>query len=199
MTLAGLGVLACAAQPPPEPKGAVSELRSCVVRRDAAAAHDLLTAEGRRVLSLERTARLLQSKDGELLARLTAASAAGASTKVTIHYETNPTVTLVKQDDTNWRIDSAGLLPPASTTVTDALTSLRLALVRLRSDTLWSLMTPQLRRQWDADISGLVEGLRHPEALDVVRRGNRAIVKLPTARTLQFTLEAGTWQLDTVE
>jgi hypothetical protein len=167
-----------------------------VERGDATAVYALLSAEGKRSLGPEGTKRLVAESKHELAqtARSIKANGAHIDASAEARFADGESATLVLEGG-QFRVDAASLLPARPRTPSQALSGLRRALSRRSYPALMALLAGDSESAVEADISSLVDGLEHPETLDIQVNGDVAEVQLPTGHLIKLKREAGVWRV----
>jgi hypothetical protein len=186
----------CASQRIPDPKVTALAYASAAQRGDAAAIYALLTPEGQRALGPAGTRQLVQESRAELgrTAQHIQSSDARVEASAEARFSDGESATLVLEDG-RFRVDAASLLPARPRTPSQALSGLRRALARRSYPALMALMSQDSRGALESDLSALVDGLEHPETLDVQVNGDAAEVQLPTGHRVLLKREAGIWRV----
>jgi hypothetical protein len=196
LTLAAFLACACAGQRLPDPKVTARAYAAAAARGDAEAIYGLLTPEGQRALGRPGTRQLVRESRSEL-AR-TARGLQGKGTRVEAaaeaRFKDGESATLVLENG-RFRVDAASLLPARPRTPGQALSGLRRALARRSYPALMALMAGDSRSALESDLGSLVNGLEHPETLDIQQTGDSAEVQLPTGHKILLKREAGIWRV----
>ena len=181
----------------PDPRDAARNYRSLVERGDAQGIYELLSEEARREYGPKDVKALVDSSQKELAANARAISEkkSQVSLSAVVQYEDGEQARL-KYEQGTFRVDAAGTLPAAARTPTNALAELRRALARRSYPALMRILTPETRSAAEADLRGLVEGLEHPEALDVKVEGDRAQVQLKTGHRILLRRDGDLWRVE---
>ena len=187
---------ACAGQPLPDPKVTAHAYASAAKRGDADAIYALLTPEGKRALGRKGTRQLVRESHSELGRTAKAIDGQGARVEANAEarFSDGESATLVLEDG-RFRVDAASLLPARPRTPSQALSGLRRALARRSYPALMALMSQDSRGALESDLGALVDGLEHPETLDVQVNGDAAEVQLPTGHRVLLKREAGIWRV----
>jgi hypothetical protein len=133
-------------------------------------------------VELARSARAIQSDSASIEASAEARFTDGES------------ATLVLENG-SFRVDATSLLPARPRTPSQALSGLRRALARRSYPALMGLLTSDARGALESDLSSLVQGLEHPETLDIQVVGDTAEVELPTGHLIKLKREGGIWRV----
>jgi hypothetical protein len=189
-------VPACSAQRLPDPKVTAHAYASAAQRGDSDAIYALLTPEGQRALGKEGTRQLVRESKRELERTAKAIDSAGARVEANAEarFSDGESATLVLEEG-RFRVDAASLLPARPRTPSQALSGLRRALSRRSYPALMALMSTDSQGALEADLGSLVNGLEHPETLDIQINGDIAEVELPTGHLIKLKREAGIWRV----
>ena len=197
LAIAGaLLALGCAGQRLPDPKVTARAYASAVQRGDANAVFELLTPESQRALGRNGTRQLLNESKKEVTRAAAAIASEGARVEASseTRFSDGERATLVLEDG-RFLVDAATLLPARPRTPSQALSGLRRALARRSYPALMALMTGDSQGALEADLGSLVNGLSHPETLDIQQSGDSAEVQLPTGHRILLKREAGIWHV----
>lgn len=181
----------------PDPRTAAREYAEAARRGDADAIYGMLTDEGRRELGLEGTRQLVKDSRAEL-ARNAASLASGrvtAQARARVRFDDGEVAELAL-DDGRFRIASAAALPAGARTPAEALAELRQALARRSYAALVRVLSGDTRGSLENDLRSLVDGLEHPDTLDVKVNGDSAEVRVPGGHAVRMKREAGVWRID---
>jgi len=186
----------CASQRVPDPKVTARAYASAAQRGDAGAIYALLTPEGQRTLGAAGTKQLVSESKGELMhaARSLQSEGAHVDASAEARFSDGESATLVLEDG-RFRVDATSLLPARPRTPSQALAGLRRALARRSYPALMALMTGDSQGALESDLGSLVNGLEHPETLDIQINGDSAEVELPTGHHIVLKREAGIWRV----
>jgi len=193
LLLSGAG---CASQRVPDPKVTARAYASAAQRGDAGAIYALLTPEGQRALGAAGTKQLVSESKGELArtARSLQSEGTHVDASAEARFSDGESATLVLEDG-HFRVDATSLLPARPRTPSQALSGLRRALARRSYPALMALMTGDSQGALESDLGSLVNGLEHPETLDIQINGDSAEVELPTGHHIVLKREAGIWRV----
>lgn len=191
-----LAAVGCASQHVPDPKVTAHAYARAVKRGDADAVYALLTPEGQRALGAAGTKQLVRESQAELRQTARAIEAPGARVEASAEarFSDGESAVLVLEDG-RFRLDSASLLPARPRTPSQALSGLRRALSRRSYPALMALLASDSENALESDIGALVEGLEHPETLDIQVNGDAAEVQLPSGHLIKLKREAGVWRV----
>jgi len=188
--------LGCASQRVPDPKVTARAYASAAERGDADAVYSLLTLEGQRALGPDGTKRLVRESRAELgrAARSIQSSGARVDASAETRFSDGESATLVLEEG-QFRVDATSLLPARPRTPTQALSGLRRALSRRSYPALIAVLSADSEGALENDLGALVDGLEHPETLDIQVNGDIAEVQLPTGHLIKLKREAGVWRV----
>jgi hypothetical protein len=194
--LALLLFTACASQRVPDPKVTARAYASAAQRGDANAVFALLTPEGQRALGQTGTRQLIHESKDELArtARAVGSDSARVEASAETRFSDGESATLVLEGG-RFLVDAASLLPARPRTPSQALSGLRRALARRSYPALMALMTSDSQGALESDLGSLVDGLEHPETLDIQVNGDSAEVQLPTGHRVLLKRETGIWRV----
>jgi len=189
-------VAACAGERLPDPRITAHAYAAAAQRGDARAIYALLTPDGQRALGPAGTRRLVQESRGELVrgARAIQSDAATVEASAEARFTDGESATLVLENGA-FRVDATSLLPARPRTPSQALSGLRRALSRRSYPALMALLASDAHGAVESDVSSLVQGLEHPETLDIQIVGDTAEVELPTGHLIKLKREAGIWRV----
>jgi hypothetical protein len=189
-------LVACAGQRVPDPKVTVRAYASAAERGDADAIYALLTPEGQRGLGRSGTRQLVSESRDELSRTARAIGGKGARVEASAEARfTDGESAILVLEDGRFLIDAATLLPARPRTPSQALAGLRRALARRSYPALMALMASDSRGALESDLGSLVNGLEHPETLDIQINGDSAEVQLPSGHRVLLKREAGIWRV----
>jgi hypothetical protein len=188
--------LSCARQALPDPRAAAAEFAAAAQRGDADAVHAMLTEDARRAFGPQGTRRLLNDARTEI-----ARSARGfSSPKATVRaVAAVPFVdgeqSLLDLEAGRFRVSASAGLPAGARTPAQALGELRGAIARRSYAALVRVLSAETRSALEGDMRTLVEGLEHPDTLDVHAHGETAEVEVPGGHKVLLKREAGVWKV----
>ena len=197
LVIAGSLLMAgCASQRLPDPRITARAYANAAQRGDADSVYALLTAQGQRALGQNGTRQLLKESRSELArtARAIQSNAARVEASAEARFSDGESATLVLEDG-RFLVDAASLLPARPRTPSQALSGLRRALARRSYPALMALLSGDSRGAVESDLGSLVDGLEHPETLDIQQSGDSAEVQLPTGHRILLKREAGIWRV----
>ncbi|MEB2313606.1 MAG: hypothetical protein OZ921_15720 [Sorangiineae bacterium] len=197
MGAACLGLVGCARPVMPEPRDAVAEYADAARRGDADALYAMLTDAGRRELGLAGTRALVKGSRAELARSAASLSSPEASVRARARVRFDDgEVAELELERGAFRIGSAAALPAGARTPVEAVAGLRQALARRSYAALVRVLTPETRAALERDLDGLVEGLEHPDRLEIEVKGDAAEVRVPGGHSVKLKREAGAWRID---
>jgi hypothetical protein len=196
LALALFFAIGCASPRLPDPKVTARAYASAAARGDADAIYALLTPEGQRALGRTGTRQLVRESQGELkkAAQSLQSDAARVEASSETRFADGESATLVLEDG-RFLVDAASILPARARTPSQALSGLRRALARRSYPALMALMTSDSQSTLESDLGSLVNGLEHPETLDIQQTGDSAEVQLPSGHRILLKREAGVWRV----
>jgi len=180
----------------PDPKDAVRAYQAAAERGDAQAIYGMLSQRSQSSMRAADVARIVADERGELAAQAKGlgdpASVVRANARVRYPDGEDATLTL---EDGNFRVSTAFGLPSART-AREALEELRRALARRSYAALMRVLSPSTRSAIESDLRSLVDGLSHPEGLDVQEAGDAASVQIPGGHFVKLRREGGVWRIE---
>jgi hypothetical protein len=188
---------ACGGSSIPDPKDAVQAYAAAAARGDADAIYGMLSEKGQRSLSREEVRRLVTEEKQELGEQAKALSAPGLAVKAQarVRWPDGEDATLELEGGT-FHISAADALPAGARTPAQVLEQLRRVLARRSYAGLLRVLSPSTRSAIENDLRSLVEGLEHPEGLEVDLAGDRATVQIPGGHEVKLRREAGVWHVE---
>ncbi|WP_272419220.1 hypothetical protein [Polyangium jinanense] len=188
---------ACGGSDMPDPKDAVKAYADAAARGDADAIHGMMSAKAQRSLSREDVRRIVAEERSELADQAKALAAPGVTIKAhaRMRYADGEDATLELEGGV-FRISAADALPAGAKTPAQALEQLRRVLARRSYAGLLRVLSPSTRSAIENDLRSLVEGLEHPEGLEVQVSGDRATVQVPGGHEVKLRREAGVWHVE---
>jgi len=188
---------ACGGSSMPDPKDAVRAYAEAAARGDADAIYGMLSEKGQRSLSRDEVRRLVGEERKELAdqAKALAAPEVVVKARARVRYPDGEDATLELEGGV-FRISAADALPAGARTPAQALEQLRRVLARRSYAGLLRVLSPSTRSAIENDLRSLVEGLEHPEGLEVQVAGDRATVQIPGGHEVKLRREAGVWHVE---
>lgn len=198
LIVAAAGSLAgCGATALPDPREAAQAYARAAQAGDSAALHAMMTERSQRSLGQEGARRAVDDARAELAEQ--ASRFADRSSKVEqvarVRFGDGEEATLPLEDGA-FRVSSADALPAGARTPTQALEQLRRVLARRSYAGLMRVLSRETRDAIERDLQKLVEGLDHPEALDVKLQGDTGLVQLPGGHSVRLRREGGRWAVE---
>ena len=99
-------------------------------------------------------------------------------------------------EEGGFRVSSADGLPAAARSPAAALEQLRRALARRSYAELMRVLSPATRSAIESDLRSLVDGLSHPEGLDVQVSGDVASVQIQGGHFVKLRRDGGIWRVE---
>jgi hypothetical protein len=189
--------MACGKAAMPDPKPALEAYARAAQAGDADALYALMSERSRRELGPEGARRVVADAKADLGELGTAAADPSARVVAVarVRFADGEEARLPLENGT-FRVGAAGGLPAAARTPADALAELRRALARRSYAGLIRVLSKETRAAIERDLSGLVDGLAHPETLDVKIAGDRASVELAGGHKVRLRRESGVWVVE---
>lgn len=192
-------LFACACSKPaiPDPKIAARRYAEAARRGDAQAMYELMSRSSRRELGTTGTRRLVADSRAELAQR--GAAMAGPrldiQTRARVRFADGEVAEL-ELEHGRFKVTSAAGLPSGARSPVQALAQLRAALARRSYSGLLRVLSRDTQAAIESDLRALVEGLEHPEGLEIKVQGDRAEVTIPGGHVIRLTKEAGLWKIE---
>jgi hypothetical protein len=195
--LLALAAAGCGASSMPDPKEAVRAYADAAAKGDADAIYGMLSDKGRRALSRDEVKKMVGDERSELGAQADALRGPRVAVKAhaRVRYPDGEEATLDLEDGA-FRIAAADALPAGARTPAQALEQLRRVLARRSYAGLMRVLSPATRSAIENDIRSLVEGLEHPDGLEVQVAGDSATVQIPGGHEVKLRREAGVWRVE---
>jgi hypothetical protein len=193
-----LSTTACQASSIPSPKDAVSAYAVAAEKGDADAIYEMLSEKSRRTLSRDDVRKMVADERAELADQGKSVTAPGVAVKARarVHYPDGEDASLDLDEHGVFRIAAADALPAGARTPEQALEQLRRVLARRSYAGLMRVLSPATRSAIESDLRSLVEGLEHPEGLDVTVVGDAATVQIPGGHEVKLRRETGVWHVE---
>ncbi|MBX3181358.1 MAG: hypothetical protein KIT72_14225 [Polyangiaceae bacterium] len=200
MGLLTLGLLGCAGDRLPSPRGAAEAYAAAAARGDGDAIYAMLTREAQREYGRSGTRARVEEARGELAkdARALGSPHASIAARAELRLSGGELVELTLEEG-EYRLTSASALPAAARSPAQALSALRAALMRRSLPQLFSLMSAETRASFERDVQALIDGLEYPDSLSIVVEGDRAQLTLPSGQRIRLLREDGVWRVEAVE
>ena len=193
--VAGLAV-ACAAPRMPDPKLAAMRYAEAARAGDSERIYALLSRQAQRDFGRRGTRQLVEQSKPELTRQGAALLSPGARVEALaeIRFEDGESALLDLEGGT-FRLSSLGTVPSQARTPSEALGDFRRALARRSYPALLGVLSLETRGALEGDLRSLVEGLEHPETLDVKVSGDNAVVVVPGGHQVKLRREVGVWRI----
>jgi TPR repeat protein len=187
---------ACTRPTMPDPKDAVRAYQAAAERGDAQAIYGMLSKRSQSSVRATEVARIVADERSELAAQAKGLGEPGSVVRASarVRYPDGEDATLSLEDG-NFRVSTAFGLPSAHTT-REALEELRRALARRSYAALMRVLSPSTRSAIESDLRSLVDGLAHPEGLEVQEAGDAASVQIPGGHFVKLRREGGVWRIE---
>ena len=181
----------------PDPRETVRAYEAAAAKGDARAIHAMLSARSRQSLAVSDVERILADERAELQAQAKAMQDANAIVRASarVRYADGEDATLDLEDG-RFRVSSADALPAGARTPSEALEQLRRVLARRSYAGLMRVLSPSTRSAVESDLRSLVDGLAHPEGLDVQVSGDVAQVQIQGGHFVKLRRESGVWKVE---
>lgn len=190
---------ACGSSSIPPPEDALRAYADAAARGDADAIYEMLSEKSRRSLSREEVRRMVAEERTELADQAKAVSSpevlAKVKTRARVRYADGEDATLTFEDGM-FRVAAVDALPAGARSPEQALEQLRRVLARRSYAGLMRVLSPATRSAIESDLRSLVEGLEHPEGLEIQVAGDSATVQIPGGHEVKLRREAGVWRVD---
>ncbi|NUO54453.1 MAG: hypothetical protein HOV80_36885 [Polyangiaceae bacterium] len=195
--MVALSLPACAGTSVPDPNEAARAYAEAAARSDADALYELLSEDGKRVLTRDEVKKLVADQKAELAERGKALAGPGVrvKTQARVKYGDGEEAALAIEDG-EFRVSAADALPAEAHTPAQALDQLRRVLARRSYAGLIRVLSPRTRAAVEEDIKSLVEGLEEPEGLDVEITGDTAVVNVPGGHFVRLRRDGGVWHIE---
>jgi len=187
---------ACAGPKVPDPKDAVRAYQAAAEKGDAQAIYGMLSKRSQITMRAADVARIVADEKSELAAQAKGLGDSGSVVRASarVRYPDGEDATLALEDG-GFRVSTAFGLPSAHTT-REALEELRRALARRSYAALMRILSPSTRSAIETDLRSLVDGLSHPEGLEVQEAGDAASVQIPGGHFVKLRREGGVWRVE---
>lgn len=193
-----LGAVAgCARAPMPDPKETLRAYEAAAAKGDARAIYGMLTERSRKSLRPGDIERIVADERVELATQAKAVADARAVVRASarVRYPDGENATLDVEEG-GFRVSSADGLPAGARTPAEALQQLRRALARRSYAALMRVLSPSTRSAIETDLRSLVDGLSHPDGLDVQVSGDVASVLVQGGHFVKLRRDAGVWRVE---
>lgn len=181
----------------PDPREAVAAYAEAVERRDTGAIYGMLTERSRRQWHFEEVRSLVEDAHEELAMQARELSHESATVWATarMRYADGEDATLDLEDGV-FKITAADALPAGGRSPEQALEQLRRVLARRSYAGLMRVLSSGTRAAIESDLRSLVEGLAHPEGLEIEVDGDRASVRVEGGHRVKLRREQGLWRVE---
>jgi hypothetical protein len=197
MAGATLGASGCGGGAIPDPQAAVAAYADAAARGDSEALYGMLTERSQQALGREGVRRAVEDARAELADHGAKVAAPGARVQAVARLRfADGEEVVVPLEKGQFRVASADVLPAGARTPSQALEQLRKALARRSYQALLRVMSRETRSAMERDLGAVVEGLTHPEALDVKIVGDQATISLPGGHLVRLRREGSHWAVD---
>jgi hypothetical protein len=187
---------ACSRTTMPDPQDTVRAYQAAAEKGDAQALYALLSKRSQNATRPADVASMVADEKSELAAQAKGLAEPGALVHASarVRYPDGEDATLALEDG-QFRVSTAFGLPSAHTT-REALEELRRALARRSYAALMRILSPATKSAIESDLRSLVDGLAHPEGLEVQEAGDAASVQIPGGHYVKLRREAGVWRVE---
>lgn len=198
--VAASAIAGCVRESMPDPQQAARAYAVAAARGDADALYEMLDEAGQRNLSRDDVRRMVSDQRAELADQAKSIQAPDTQVKATanVRYEDGELSSLDLQGG-RFKVASADALPAGAKSPAQAIEQLRRVLARRSYAGFMRVLSRQTRSAIENDLRSLVEGLEHPEELDVDQSGETATVHVPGGHVVRLRREAGTWRIDDLD
>jgi hypothetical protein len=192
-----LSMAACGRAAMPDPRETVRAYEAAAAKGDARAIHGMLSARSRKSLAVTDVERILADERTELAAQAKAVQDPSAVVRASarVRYADGEDATLDVEEGT-FRVSSADALPAGARTPSEALEQLRRVLARRSYSGLMRVLSPATRSAIESDLRSLVDGLSHPDGLDVQVSGDVASVQIQGGHFVRLRRDGGVWKVE---
>jgi hypothetical protein len=198
VSLVGLTLVAgCSHAAIPDPRDAVRAYEAAAAKGDARAIHGMLSERSRKSLAVSDVERILADERTELATQAKAMQDASAVVRASaqVRYADGENATLDVEEGA-FRVSSADALPAGARTPNEALEQLRRVLARRSYAGLMRVLSPATRSAIESDLRSLVDGLAHPDGLDVQVSGDAASVQIQGGHFVKLRRDRGVWKVE---
>jgi hypothetical protein len=188
---------ACAKPVVPDPRTAALRFAAAAERGDAETIYSMMTEQSRQTYGRAGTQRLVSDSSKELveLGRAFKSKHVSVETRAEVRFYDGERG-LLRLEEGQFRVSAAAGLPTGARTPVQALEELREALARRSYPGLVRVLSTETRHALERDLRALVEGLEHPETLNVRISGDSAEVEVSGGHFVKLKREAGVWRVD---
>jgi hypothetical protein len=187
----------CARSAMPDPRDTVRAYQAAAAKGDARAIHAMLSERSRKSLAVSDVERILADERAELATQTRAMQDPSAVVRASarVRYADGEDATLDVEEGT-FHISSADALPAGARTPNEALEQLRRVLARRSYAGLMRVLSPATRSAIESDLRSLVDGLAHPDGLDVQVSGDVASVQIQGGHFVKLRRDGGVWKVE---
>jgi hypothetical protein len=187
----------CARATIPDPRETVRAYEAAAAKGDARAIHGMLSERSRKSLALSDVERIVADERAELATQAKAMQDPSAVVRASarVRYADGEDATLDVEEG-RFRVSSADALPAGARTPNEALEQLRRVLARRSYAGLMRVLSPSTRSAIESDLRSLVDGLAHPDGLDVQVSGDAASVQIQGGHFVKLRRDGGVWKVE---
>jgi hypothetical protein len=181
----------------PDPKDTVRAYQEAAQRGDSRAIYAMLSDRAQKSLRPADVDRIVADEKAELATQAKAISDAGIVVRASarVRYPDGEDATLDLEGGA-FHVSSADALPAAARSPAEALQQLRRALARRSYAALMRVLSASTRSAMESDLRSLVDGLAHPDGLDVQVSGDVASVQIQGGHFVKLRRDAGVWKVE---
>ena len=187
----------CARTVMPDPRDTVRAYGAAAAQGDARAIHGMLSERSRKSLGVSDVERILADERAELATQAKAMQDPGAIVRASarVRFADGEDATLDVEEG-GFHVSSADALPAGARTPNEALDQLRRVLARRSYAGLMRVLSPSTRSAIESDLRSLVDGLGHPDGLDVQVSGDSASVQIQGGHFVKLRRDGGVWKVE---
>jgi hypothetical protein len=187
----------CARATIPDPREAVRAYEAAAAKGDARAIHGMLSERSRKSLAVSDVEHILADERAELATQAKGMQDPNAVVRASarVRYADGEDATLDVEGG-SFHISSADALPAGARTPNEALEQLRRVLARRSYAGLMRVLSPSTRSAIESDLRSLVDGLAHPDGLDVQVSGDVASVQIQGGHFVKLRRDGGVWKVE---
>jgi hypothetical protein len=189
--------VACAGSSIPDPKDTVRAYQDAAQKGDSRAIYAMLSDRARQSLRPADVDRIVADEKIELATQARAMGDAALNVRASarVRYPDGEDATLDLEGGA-FRVSSADALPAAARSPAEALEQLRRALARRSYAALMRVLSSSTRSAIESDLRSLVDGLAHPDGLDVQVSGDGASVQIQGGHFVKLRRDGGIWKVE---
>lgn len=193
----GVSLVGCGRTAMPDPREAVRAYETAAAKGDARAVHGMLSDRSRKALGVADVEKILADERTELATQAKAMQDSTTTVRASarVRYADGEDATLDVESGAFY-VSSADALPAAARTPVEALEQLRRVLARRSYAGLMRVLSPATRSAVESDLRSLVDGLTHPEGLDVQVSGDVAQVQIQGGHFVKLRRDGGAWKVE---